>query len=175
MDAPEASTDRCAGCGLAVAGGAAGCQAIMDELLALHFGSALWFGSHRLFVDTYCLQHPDRYCASFKSFAAHIMQMCWSLEQGGVRAIPSEAIRRWVERHPDGEKPILPPSRGAVTIGDVAVSRSPAEHHQLVERWARSTWEAYEALHPTARRWVRQALHEERGIGKDGRPRPARK
>jgi hypothetical protein len=34
----------------------------MDEVLALHFGNAAYFGVHRLFVDTYCLQHPDRYC-----------------------------------------------------------------------------------------------------------------
>jgi len=150
--------DRCEGCGLTVAGGVAGCQAIMDRLLALHFGDVAYFGSHRLFVDAYSLQHPDRYCVSFKSLAAHAMHLCWSLEHGGSRAIPSAAIRRWLERHPGLHKPELPAFRGPLTIAEVAATGAPAEHHHAVERWARATWEAHRSLHPEVRRWVELAL-----------------
>jgi uncharacterized protein DUF5946 len=154
---PE-TTHRCAGCGLEVAGGAGGCQKIMDEILALHFGDATYFGVHRLFVDSYALQHPERYCVSFKSLSAHLAHLCWSLEEGGSRAIPSEPIRRWVERHPDLPKPELPARRGAITIEHVAKAPDPEAHHRAVEEWARATWEAYAALHPLAREWVRSAF-----------------
>jgi len=159
----QQASDRCPGCGLLVAGGTAGCQLIMDELLALHFSEATYFGVHRLFVDTYCLQHPDRYCVSFKSLAAHLAHLCWSLEHGGSRAIPSEAIRQWVERHPNLEKPALPEFRGQMTVSDVAKASGPAEHHRAVERWARVTWEAHADLHSAARHWVKMALEGARG------------
>ncbi|HEV8337566.1 MAG TPA: DUF5946 family protein [Candidatus Polarisedimenticolia bacterium] len=159
MDSPERSDRRCEGCGLVAAGGTEGCQATMDEILALHFGNATYFGVHRLFVDAYAAQHPERYCVSFKSLAAHLAHLCWSLEQGGSQAVPSEAIRRWVERHPHLEKPPLPEFRGALTIADVTAAPGPAEHHRAVERWARSVWEAHAGLHATVRGWVRSALH----------------
>jgi hypothetical protein len=152
------AVERCGGCGLEIAGGAAGCQSLMDEVLALHFGDARYFGAHRLFVDAYAMQHPDRYCVSFKSLAAHLAHLCWSLERGGDDALPSEAIRRWVERHPGMARPTLPSDRGALTIADVARGPDPAEHHRSVKRWARATWDAYEPLHALAREWVRQAL-----------------
>jgi hypothetical protein len=136
----------------------------MDELLALHFSNAAYFGVHRLFVDSYCLQHPDRYCASFKSLAAHLAHLCWSLEHQGSRAIPSEAIRRWVERHSDLEKPVLPAFRGVLTIGDVAKASDPGTHHRAVQEWAWATWEANADLQSLARDWVKLAL-EKKGAG----------
>jgi hypothetical protein len=138
---------------------------MMDELLARHFSEAAYFGVHRLFVDTYCLQHPDRYCASFKSLAAHLSHLCWSLEHGGSRAIPSEALRRWVERHPGLTKPALPDFRGTLTISHVARAPDVAAHSLAVDEWARSTWDAYSALHSTARHWVELALAGESRTG----------
>jgi hypothetical protein len=139
---------------------------MMDELLARHFSDATYFGVHRLFVDTYCLQHPDRYCASFKSLAAHLSHLCWSLERGGSRAIPSEALRRWVERHPGLPKPELPAFRGALTISHVAKAPDAAAHGLAVNEWARDTWDAYSALHTTARQWVELALGDGNRPGK---------
>jgi ribosome-associated protein len=150
--------ERCDGCGQAVAGGTAACQSMMDELAAMHFSDVAYFGVHRLFVDAYSLQHPDRYCASFKSLAAHLAHLCWSIEHGGSRAVPSEAIRRWVERHPHLAKPPLPVARGTLTIADVARGTTAADHHREVARWARSVWEAHASLHEIARGWVASAL-----------------
>ena len=158
----EGSTEPCSGCGLQVPGGATGCQSIMDTLLALQFSHPAYFAVHRLFVDTYSMQHPERYCVSFKSLAAHLAHLCWSLECGGSRALPSEGIRRWVERQADSVKPALPELRGTVTIDSVARTTTPAEHHQAVEIWARATWEAYASLHSTARHWVDLALGGEK-------------
>ena len=154
--------ERCEGCGLAVAGGTAGCQSIMDNLLALHFGDATYFGAHRLFVDTYALQHPDRYCASFKSLAAHLSHLCWSLEQGGSPALPSEELRRWVELHPDLSKPALPAFRGKLTIDHTARTADGEAHARAVEEWARATWEAYASLQELARQWIRSAREPRR-------------
>jgi hypothetical protein len=162
MDRDQKAMNRCGGCGLEVVGGTAGCHSIRDELLALHFSEATYFGVHRLFVDIYCLQHPDEGCVSFKSLAAHLAHLCWSLEFNGTRAVPSEAIRRWVERHPHLEKPALPERRGRMTVADVAKAENPAAHHQAVEQWARSTWDAYADLQSTARHWVTLAYEGDR-------------
>jgi len=150
--------DRCGGCGLAVAGGTSGCQSIRDELLARHFSDPDYIGVHRLFVDVYCVQHPEQYCASFKSLAGHLGHLCWSLEFGGSPALPSEPIRRWVEVHPQLVKPPLPAARGSMTIGDVAKALSASENRRAVEEWARSAWEAYGELQPMVRQWVASAL-----------------
>jgi hypothetical protein len=134
----------------------------MDECLALHFTQPAYFGVHRLFVDVYCLQHPERYCVSFKSLSAHLAHLCWTLEFGGTRAVPSEAIRLWVERHPDLEKPSIPLFRGAVTIDAVHRAKLPSDHHAAVQEWARATWDAYAELHAKAREWVAAALERSR-------------
>jgi len=158
MNTNQESGDQCGGCGLVVPGGTAGCQSIMDELSALHFSDATYFGVHRLFVDTYCLQHPDQYCVSFKSLAAHLAHLCWSLEHQGSRAITSEAIRHWVERHPHLERPVVPTRRGVLTVADVARASDPPAHHRAVHEWARATWDAYADLQSVGRHWVEQAL-----------------
>jgi hypothetical protein len=147
-------TDRCTQCGLPIESGVPKCKTLFDEILALQFTHALYFGVHRLFVDAYCLQHPDHGCVSFKSFAAHLAHLCWSLERGGSRAVPNEQIRRWVERHPHLAKPPLPREHGALTIAHVARSPSADAHHRAVEEWARAVWAAYQPLHSLARTWV---------------------
>jgi len=158
----DSESSRCADCGLPIVDGVAECQRRFDELLAMHFGNPLYFSVHRLFVDAYCLQHPDRGCISFKSLASHLAHMCWSVERSGSSAVPSEMIRRWVERHPDLEKPPLPISRGTLTIADI-VATSPGEHQESVRQWARDIWGAYASLHATARNWVTLAFNQRRG------------
>jgi hypothetical protein len=143
----------CSDCGLPSSGSVPVCQTLFHEVTAQHFESPAYFGVHRLFVDTYCMQHPDQGCISFKSFAAHAAHLCWSIERGGSRAVPSEPIRRWVERNPHLEKPPLPPTRGTITVADVAGLEA-GQHHEAVWRWAQDVWSAYGGLHPTIRNWV---------------------
>jgi len=151
----------CSGCGLVIAGGGEACQSLFDEQLALHYTDVAYFAIHRLFVDAYSLQHPDRYCVSFKSLAAHLMHLCWSLEHGGSRAVPSEPIRLWIERNAGMEKPPLPGERGVVTVAHVAAAANAAAHRMAVDLWAKSVWEAYQALQPLARDWVKAALEQQ--------------
>ena len=75
----------CDECGWAEAGGRSGCRARFEEYLACDFSHAPYFRSHRMFVDTYCLQHPDQFWRSAKSFAAHFAGLGWLLEAAPTR------------------------------------------------------------------------------------------
>jgi hypothetical protein len=56
------------------------------------------------------------------------------------------------------EKPALPAFRGALTIADVRDPPDADAYSGLVERWARSTWDAYRPLQPVARAWIRKFI-----------------
>ena len=107
----------------------------------------------RLAVDCYCLQHPDRYCVSAKSLAAHLTGACWALEFGGGEQ-GLKALQSWLNGRVPLAKPALPSSFGEVTVAEVNASR---ELVQAVDAWARSAWGAYSELHDLARGWVRAA------------------
>ena len=162
MESVEALTGAalapCTGCGWTVAGGTAGCQAVMDRALARDFGDVRYFRVHRMLVDTYCLQHPERYCASAKSFAAHLVGLCWLIDHAGDPMRGHEALRRWLDGRIDLERPQPPADRGRLTIGDVWNADDPRAHAAAVERWARSTWDAYAPLHALARGWMTGAF-----------------
>jgi hypothetical protein len=98
MDASEPPTAHCAGCGPVVQRGTEGWQSTMDELLALHFTQPSYFGVHRLFVDTYCLQHPERYCAASASSPAehHRAVEQWSRSTWEAYADLQSIARHWV-------------------------------------------------------------------------------
>jgi uncharacterized protein DUF5946 len=144
--------EPCEGCGLVVDGGTEGCQSLFDELRSRELVTST-YQAQRMTVDTYCVQHPDRYCVSAKSLAAHLTGLCWALEYSGY---PSglKALQRWLNGPARIEKPALPPFRGALTIADVGDTPDP----EAIRRWARSTWEAYAPLHPIARQWVDEAI-----------------
>lgn len=152
------TSERCAGCGLAVPGGTAGCQAILDELLARDFSDVAYFRVHRMMVDTYSLQHAERYCASAKSLAAHLIGLCDLLERGGSRAVGTDSLRRWLDGTPRLKKPPIPSFRGSLTVADVRAAPDPEAYARAVDRWSRSTWDAYSTLHSVARDWIDQAL-----------------
>lgn len=155
----ETQTARCDGCGLAIPGGSASCQAILDEFLARDFSDVAYFRVHRMMVDTYALQHPERYCKSSKSLAAHLVGLCFLLEtESKVKAVGSKWIQQWLSGPSRIEKPSLPIFRGRLTIGDVRTASDPKAYGAAVEHWARSTWEAYVSLHGIARKWLRESI-----------------
>jgi hypothetical protein len=148
--------ESCEGCGLVVEGGTAGCQLLFDELRGGQLVAST-YQLQRLTVDTYCMQHPDRYCVSAKSLAAHLTGLCWALEYSGH---PSglKALQRWLDGRAPIEKPELPSVRGALTVADVIGTPDAERRAAAIGRWAHSTWDAYSALHSVARRWVEEAL-----------------
>jgi hypothetical protein len=164
----------CSGCGLAVPGGTPACRAIFDDYIAGEWNNPISYRYHRMFVDTYCLQHPDQFCVSAKSFAAHLTGLCAAFEH---KSHPSvlKAVNRWLNGNPSLTKPVLPAFRGAHTIAvvqakaqtevqtEVQAAAPQAEQNpfpiaQAIDRWARSTWEAYSSLHPQARLWINQSF-----------------
>jgi hypothetical protein len=151
----------CAGCGLVIAGGSQECEALFQEESSLHTTDVGYFAIHRLFVDAYSLQHPDTHGDSFASLASHLMHLCWSLEQGGSRAVPNEAITAWIEGHAQQDPPPIPEQRGVVTIAHVVAAANAAAHRMAVDLWAKSVWEAYRAQQPLVREWVKAAFEQQ--------------
>jgi hypothetical protein len=150
--------DVCEGCGLHVAGGTAGCQAVFDEFRAREMSElAPSYASTRLTVDVYCLQHPDRYCVSAKSLAAHLTGVGWAVERGGGEW-GLRKLQRWLDTGPKLEKPALPAGHGALTIADVASAKNTGAYVAALDRWARSTWTAYSELHDIAAHWIDAAV-----------------
>jgi hypothetical protein len=180
----------CSGCGLAVPGGTPACRAIFDAYIAGEWNNPISYRYHRMFVDTYCLQHPDQFCASAKSLAAHLTGLCAAFEHKSHPSVLN-AVNRWLSGNPSLTKPELPSFRGALTIAVVqakvqaeveakvqaevqaqvqaevqvelqSAAAQPAQNPfpiaQAIDRWARSTWEAYSSLHPHARLWINQSF-----------------
>src|SRR3954452_4292100 len=152
------STDRCGGCGLIVAGGTGACRAMFDRIAMPALADNPFLRWRRLLVDTYSLQHPDPFCVSATSLAAHLTGLGWILEYRGDAASGSEQLRRWLNSKPVLVKPPLPSSYGHVRIDALLEARSPDEVAGAIQRWADATWQAYAGLHPIARKWIEQAL-----------------
>jgi len=131
---------------------------IREELLARDFSDVRFFRVHRLATDTYCLQHPNEYCVSGKSMAAHLMGLCWIMDHRRDLATGNEQLRRWLDGSPEIQRPEPPEFRGARTIADVRAAAGPDEYAIAVEQWGRSTWDAYAALHALARAWIERAF-----------------
>ena len=148
-------SNRCPGCGLP--GTAEECQQRFEQFLAQDFSDARFFATHRLTVDVYAMQHPERYCESAISFAAHLTGLCVAIEHEDAPKLNMH-LQRWLSSRPVLEKPPLPAARGALTIADVDGS-DPVRYAESVMRWAKSTWQAYAPLQPLARAWIQAAAH----------------
>ena len=151
------SQDNCPECGAPVAGGRAGCQALWDEMSARAYTSPDYAVTRDLAFDAYCMQHPERYCRSAKSYAAHLTRLCCGLEYGGDPGVYS-AIQKWLNGAVDIVKPESPGSRGAMTVADLRAARTGQEHTRLVRDWTTSVWKAYAAQQDIARSWIKAAL-----------------
>jgi hypothetical protein len=147
----------CQECGWIVEGGYEGCRAHFETLLARDFSDPLYFRTHRLMVDAYCLQHPEDFCRSANSLAAHLAGLCAIVERGASPAVGPELLHRWLNGDRRLDKPMLPAERGAVTLGDLPAEAAPGEWAEAVRAWADSIWAAYVPLHAVARAWLDEA------------------
>jgi hypothetical protein len=146
--------EACAGCGRMVEGGSEGCRAAFNALLGRDFSDSRFFAMHRLFVDAYSLQHPDSFCVSAKSLAAHLVGLCLIVEKDVSPATGSQRLKRWLDGRRDLEKPSLPEARGDITLADLEGIEDPEQWAEAVRRWATCVWEAYRDLHLLAREWA---------------------
>jgi Family of unknown function (DUF5946) len=155
----QAIADRCEACGAAVANGSSGCQQLINELMAQAQLDMRFGGVYRLAFDAYCMQHPEKYCVSAKSYAAHLMGLCHGVEHEGDPATYWR-IPRWLNGPARLDKPPLLRSRGTTTIADVHGAATPEDHARRVRAWAEAVWAAYAPQHALARDWLRQAMGE---------------
>jgi hypothetical protein len=132
------------------------CVRMRDALFARDFEQPVAFWRfHRLAIDAYSLQH-GAYVKSAKSLAAHLCGACIALELNNDANLLSQ-INRWLSTNPPIEKPDLPAHRGTLTIAHVHGLEDPVRYGRAVEEWARSAWDAYRNLQPTARAWIQMA------------------
>jgi hypothetical protein len=149
--------DACEDCGAAVAGGKAGCLKLFEEILAREFSDYRYGRIHRLTVDSYSLQHPDKYMRSGKSFAAHLTGMCAALEYEDAPAL-NQLVQKWLSTNPQIVKPVqLPAQRGNLTIAYVHSASDADEHIKRVREWAQDVWEEWAEHHDLARQLISEA------------------
>lgn len=142
-------SDSCLACGANVSGGGEGCNALWHELF---YSGA----SHPAAFDAYCMQHLEQYCASAKSYAAHLTRLCCGVEFGGDPRVYA-AIQKWLNGNRPLEKPPLLPFLGSLTIADIR-DASPTDRVRVTQVWVEDVWAAYASQHELAREWIRQAL-----------------
>lgn len=128
----------------------------MDQLGLAAIGAGVGYDLHRLMVDTYCLQHPDRYCISGKSLAAHLTGAYWQAELGGGRA-GLDRLQRWLNGPRELPRPEVPTQRGSITALDVVKRVADSDWRPAIEEWARATLIAYAPLHLLAGEWITAA------------------
>lgn len=143
----------CAECGLQTRSDEPTCTQIFDALIARDFEQpAISWKYHRLAVDAYSLQH-ESYVRSAKSLAAHLCGACIAFEHGNDAAVLAR-LQKWLSTNPAILKLELPKLRGQLTISHIHGIDDPVEYGRRVQEWAKSAWDAYRDLQPTAREWI---------------------
>ncbi len=104
--------DRCPECGGKVAGGRGGCQELFDEIGFMMGGDLRIAAVHRLALDSYCMQHVESYCASAKSYAAHLVGLSWGIAHVDDPA-PVAPVLRVLNRSAPLIKPPVLTDRGS--------------------------------------------------------------
>jgi hypothetical protein len=150
--------DRCPECGGKVEGGRGGCQALFDEITYRMGTEPRIAAIHRLALDTYCMQHVESYCESAKSYAAHLIGLCWGIDHRDDPA-PNALILRSLDGSARLVKPPVLSERGSITLPDVMAayiaSSSVDELVRQVHAWANNVWEAYASQHEIAQAWLK--------------------
>ena len=152
-------TKECPQCGAKDVGGEEACDRVFQEVVGREFSRPELFQVHRLTVDAYSLQHPDKYMKSAKSAVAHLTGMCWAMEGEDDPSI-SVVLSRFLDGNPSFVRPDPVPSprkRGDLTIMDVFSATDSVEHIERVREWARTAWDSWADHHGQARLWVEEA------------------
>jgi hypothetical protein len=110
----------------------------------------------------YDIQHEEDFCGRYRGLVMHLGGVCWALEHGGAepgyRALQKLIERNLWDHEPYPPSPGIPSSRGPITVAALKDAETPELLSSRVDKWARSTWQAYAALQPMARQWVKLAM-----------------
>ena len=129
-------------------GASPGCWRLYTELAAREVPDMHVRG---LMADTYMVQHPgEESRQSIQSVARHLLGLYCALEL----RLPFRRAVQVMNNAPVSEFAWLDPPRflGGLTVVDMWQTQEiqPA----LVERWAESTWQAWNIHHPVVRHWA---------------------
>ena len=150
-------TTRCEGCGLEIEGGTLGCQVLFEQACAANHERPGPTRSHRVFLDAYALQHPQRYCESGKSLFAHLGGLLAEFECDGDDAVLA-AQGRALGGRVHLPRPDPPAVRGKLTIRDILAAPEGPPRQKAVQRYGKEQWDAWSSLHSLASQWTRLAL-----------------
>ncbi len=123
------------------------CWSVYGEVLGFEFSNAVVFSQvHQMTVDAYAVQHaggphPD------KSVTVHLAGLHAAHELGlHPMRIPGllQSLANNVSRWPCFEPPAW---SGPLTVFDVALAGSPAEHVKRAKKWSRFVWDAWSSHH----------------------------
>ena len=151
------SGEPCEFCDAPGVGGYEGCRLLFNEITAQSFSSAEHFTVHRAAVDCYALQHPEYFCVSAKSYAAHLSGLCVAIEYNRSVEV-NAAIQRWLSGSIKLMKPAVLIDRGEITITHLQNLSDAVDHSQRVADWCKAVWQAYNNLQDVARSYVSAAL-----------------
>ena len=164
--APDLVDSKCTECGAQVPDQFTSCDELFMSILTplgLRWAESPDIARlHRLVVDTFGMQHPERSCESAKSYAAHFTGLCCGVEYNGAQSIYA-ALQRWLNGPAEAigiTRPTEPDYRGTLTIRYVYDAKTEAELVAHVHEWAEEVWDAYSSQHEIARNWIRRATGE---------------
>jgi len=129
------------------------CWASYGQILEKEYSDARYWKNHQLNVDAYAVQHPGDNCArSVQSVALHLISMYFIFE----KQLPQNQVPRISSQASEFTFKFLEPadSFGYITVGDVLASEDHVEHNMIVQRWAKSSFDAWEKHHETIKDWV---------------------
>ncbi len=123
------------------------CWLVYTEVLAAEYSNAVIFGQvHQLTVDAYAVQHaggshPD------KSVDIHLCGLHLVLERG-IKPVAAPAIMQRIAGIVDAWPHFAPPPQvSAMTVADIAMTKSMSDHIEIVKKWAALVWKAWSAYH----------------------------
>lgn len=155
----------CPGCGVVLPGSgelwnprslaSEACHAVYGEVAGYESQHVVELGSwHQLLVDAYAAQHAgERTPPIGPAFA--LIGLHLTLDEGWDGLRVRDAHQRLAAASRAWPAFPAPPSRGALTIFDVALATSPADHVERLRAWAAAVWAAWAASHDAVRALLR--------------------
>jgi Family of unknown function (DUF5946) len=137
----------------------AACWALYGQLLVREYSLAVSRRVHRLTVSAYVAQHPATSPRQpIKHMSLHLIELCLLVDHSTPDHQATKLLATILETPPDLRWLEPPAPNGTVTVSDVLAARTRDAHRLIVERWARSVWNAWSPHHATLRAWIERSL-----------------
>jgi hypothetical protein len=158
----------CPGCGLVLPGSGAlwerrslaseACHALYGEVAGYELEHLVRLGKwHQLLVDTYAAQHAGPETPLIGTAFA-LVGLALALEDGWDGLRVRDAHQQMAREFQGWPRFELPPSRGSVTVFDLAMAGSPEAHVERLGVWAADVWAAWSASHAAVRALISERL-----------------